>query len=183
MVNVNTHYKYPKDAPISQRELWEYADNFLQRNFNVPCQIPIELNGYLTTCLGRFIAKKCYGRYFAVATEGLCSVDVPIKIELNRNMVYNSSKEDIYDTLKHELIHYYLCSEGKPYGDDTGLFTDLCTKLQVGLTNTASPKMLLNLYKCPTCGYTFKMNKHYRRTKIYCRRCKTQLEYVGKKVM
>lgn len=98
-----------KEMPAFLSEARTFANNFLMENFNMRLEIPIKMNGRLTRTMGRYLSRNYFG---SVA---------PISIELSKKYLVAAlivgDLEEIYDTLKHELVHYALSVQGKNYSD------------------------------------------------------------------
>ena len=92
--------------------------NTLCIEHNVELNVPIEVNGRLTSTLGRV-------RYLFVN-----NIYVPINVEFSKKHLELSSKEEIIDTIKHEFVHYYLIKTDPTvrHGHDK-VFKAFCTKI------------------------------------------------------
>lgn len=64
---------------------------------HITLDVPVEINGRLTRAMGRV--------KYIVASE---DVYLPTKIEFARNLIENTSDEDILQVIKHEYVHYFL---------------------------------------------------------------------------
>lgn len=98
-----------KEMPAFLNEAKTFANNFLMENFNMRLEIPIKMNGRLTRTMGRYLARNYFGSV------------IPKSIELSKTYLVAAlivgDLEEIYDTLKHELVHYALSVQGKNYSD------------------------------------------------------------------
>lgn len=98
-----------KEMPAFLNEAKTFANNFLMKNFNMELKIPIKMNGRLTRTMGRYLARNYFGNV------------IPKSIELSKTYLVAAlivgDLEEIYDTLKHELVHYALSVQGKNYSD------------------------------------------------------------------
>ena len=99
-----------KEMPGFISEAKTFANQFLMENFNMQLNIPIKMNGRLTSTMGRYLSKRNY----------LGNV-IPDSIELSKRYLLAAlivdDLEEIYDTLKHELVHYALSVQGKNFSD------------------------------------------------------------------
>lgn len=99
-----------KEMPGFINKAKAFANNFLMENFNMQLNIPIKVNGRLTSTMGRYLSKRSY----------LGNV-IPYSIELSKRYLLAAlivdDLEEIYDTLKHELVHYALSVQGKNFSD------------------------------------------------------------------
>lgn len=99
-----------KEFPKFLKQAKAFANEFLMENFNIKLEIPIEINGRLSSTLGRYMAKRTFFDNI-----------MPVKIELSKKHLLAAfivnDLEDVYDTLKHELVHYALSVQGKDFND------------------------------------------------------------------
>ncbi|MCA1025717.1 SprT-like domain-containing protein [Cytobacillus kochii] len=101
-------------------ELTDYAQNFLEEKYGMSLDIPIVINKRLRSTLGSFILTK----------------DKPHEIEMAGFLIEYGADDVIYDTLRHELIHYALFMQGRQYRDGTLEFENELRKHNVGSTKT-----------------------------------------------
>lgn len=98
-----------KEIPKLLEEMKDFSKDFLTENFNIELNIPIQINGRLSSTLGRYLSRCFLGQ------------TIPISIELSKKYLITNliagDIEEIYDTLKHELVHYALSVQGKDYSD------------------------------------------------------------------
>lgn len=99
-----------KEMPAFLNEAKAFANQFLMENFNMQLSIPIKVNGRLTSTMGRYLSSRSY--LYGVT---------PKSIELSKRYLLAAlivdDLEEIYDTLKHELVHYALSVQGKNFSD------------------------------------------------------------------
>lgn len=102
-------------------ELTEYARKFLKGSYNMDLHIPIELDGRLGSTMGVF-------HHVQRKVNGVAVSDTPRDIQLNSRFIQLALLDgergwnNIIAVLKHELIHYALFSQGKPYNDGDATF-------------------------------------------------------------
>ena len=81
-----------KEMPAFLNEAKTFANQFLMENFNMQLNIPIKMNGRLTSTMGRYLSKRSY----------LGNV-IPESIELSKRYLLAAlivdDLEEIYDTL------------------------------------------------------------------------------------
>lgn len=117
------------------------------------------------------------GRFFpARKSKGI--VVKPAKIEI---AYYLTSKEDgaflVFDTLAHEMIHYWLSARGKPCGH-TPEFLKKMKQMGVSRYNRhPQNKNYKYLYRCPHCDSEFPARRRWKH--LACARCCKQ--YAGGK--
>lgn len=147
------------------KEMTLFASNFLRDNFDMELNIPIIIDGRLTSSGGLFK----YQRSFLGNT--------PIEIKMSERFIAcalldesTEGIETILDVLKHELVHYALCAKGIPHSDGTPEFEGKLAELGIGASGaTGASKVivkkkhvwykLLDVYEDPITGRTYKM-KH-----------------------
>ena len=159
---------------MSINQLTNFANSFLSENFDgMQLEVPIKINSRLTRALGRF-------RHYKAPQK-------PVVIELAKNTIEYYELEEILDILKHELVHYALYMQGKPYRDGDDCFENKLKELGITGTGVYDCKGKIEVYACD-CGnyeYTRKLHKHnkYQGSNYTCRECKKHLRYIGQKVV
>lgn len=111
------------------KKLTVFAEEFLLRNYQLTLTIPIEINGRLKRRMGRFH----YTR------DGK-----PLKIDLSKNLVEYNEFNIVKNVLVHELIHYALFVQNKPYTDGHPVFEQELK--QHASSSTGTIKMAQNHY-------------------------------------
>lgn len=143
--------------------------NWMETTFDFKPTITIKRNNRLSRVLGRFIST--YDRR-------------PLRIELSGRLVDYYDDNIIVDVLKHELIHYMLCVQGKPYSDRSHEFIKTCKANGVSLTNTIgdsnNPNEVFHHYSCECRSDIRKARKLARNRTYACLKCKGKLVYLGK---
>lgn len=134
---------------IRHFELVSEADVFLKENFNLQLTVPIEFESRIKKVLGRCIFNKINKEY------------IPEKIQISVDLVKNYPKEIIIDVLRHELVHYAMCIQKRPFFDGDREFENELNKL--GIKSTRSYKIMgdVHNYHCSLCG-----NKFTRKRKL-----------------
>ena len=141
---------------------YEYSRSFLKDNFGIDLTVPIEINGRLSSTLGRFISYR----------------GQPRKIELSKDLLDNYDDKTILDVLKHELIHYALCTLKKPHNDNDTYFINTCKKLNVSLTGKIEAKSVYQ-YRCNCRIHESTRRRHLKN--YHCADCKGDFTYIGKR--
>lgn len=96
----------------NEKELQEYAEDWFVDTFGYSVDIPIKINKRM----------KYPGRFnYRMGNNGVPNV----KIEIAE---YELAEETFADTLKHELIHYYMFSQGKEWYDGSEEFEAMLKK-------------------------------------------------------
>lgn len=140
-----------------------YEINILSRkHFNKPFVDHARYNYRLRTTGGRYIPSKR-------------------TIEVNPKYVYEMPYNEVIGIIKHELCHYHLHIEGKPYGHRDREFREL-------LHETNSPrfckplpstvkKQIIYTYKCHACGTIYQRRRRVDVKKVRCGKCNNSIEY------
>lgn len=110
---------YPIDSSVvndALDDLKAFAYDFLDEEYGLPPRVKITLNSRLRNTGGQLV-----------------NADV---IELNTRHVYNAvifdNREEVEDTLKHELVHYALGVLGRPDNDGDSDFEYELARLNIG---------------------------------------------------
>lgn len=143
------------------RELYSIAREFLDKEFGMKLEIPIFINTRLKTMFGYFQQRNKQSW----------------KIDISKEFIDTHPKEHVIDVLKHELVHYALFEQGKPYRDGQDYFENTLKRLRISPTKTYKTYGKHHAYICNCEGKTF-----YRKRKLQegsrCKVCGT-LEYIG----
>ena len=141
------------------------ASNFLKKEYGLILTVPIRVSSRMTTKLGAFVTK----------------ANKPHEIIISKNLLENYSEDTIVDVLKHECVHYALCSLGYPYRDGQAKFEMELKRLGVSSTYTYSFKGTVHLYACKKCNVVFhKKMKGYEK-RYCCAKCRRKFKYLGEK--
>ena len=97
---------------VTPNELLSYANDFLIKNYGMELNVPLKINGRL---------KKTYG-CFRYLTNRMTGESKELSVELNKTFVIHNSKEDVFNVLRHELIHYACFKMNKPHSDGERYF-------------------------------------------------------------
>lgn len=130
---------------MSQHEIEVYAKQFLKEAYNMALNIPIVINGRLSSTLA------CY------VTIGSGKNEKPIRIEISKKYLMYGNLEDIKQTIKHELIHHIMHLQGKPFNDGHPEFEAELIKQGSHSTETVDFKMYRNVrvYECNCKEFVF----------------------------
>lgn len=148
-------------------ELLDYANDFLNKNYGMNLVVPLLVNGRLT---------KTYGR-FKYERNRFSGEEKALSVELNKTFILHNSKEDVFNILRHELIHYALFELGKPFDDGDSYFENELKK-----HNTYSQSNIVKMKSCYKKFYTYeckcgvnKTTKNITRGSYSCRACNKNL--------
>lgn len=128
-------------------ELKQEAERFLREEYDIPLLFNIRISGRLKRSLGQFKyllndAEKHIAKY------GHNHVEIVIEKE-GTVLAY---KKDVFDTLRHELIHYALWRKGLPFDDKDATFINECNRLGVGLSGHIFSTHVVYAFSCTKCG-------------------------------
>lgn len=146
---------------MNGRELYAIARDFLDKEFNMTLDIPIFISNRMKTTLGYFQHNK----------------KEPIKIHMSQEFINTHPREHVIDVFKHELVHYALFVQGKPYRDGTECFESTLKRLGISSTKTYHILGKFHKYTCNCEGKQF-LRKRKLKEGSYCTKCKT-LKYEG----
>lgn len=129
-------YDHKKQAEYITK-LTQYAHRFLNNNFNIELMTNIEFDNRMRSSLGFTklfpSAKECAGIYLSG--------------ELFNLSMFDDTHEYLYDTLKHELVHYALYILNKDYNDGSKDFEDTLKRLNIGSSGTTKNAILCKEYQ------------------------------------
>lgn len=153
----------------------EIATEYWGLDFN----IPIEISGKLTTALG----------YYRSQINRVTGKRTPIKITLAKRLFGNYSKETIIGVLKHELCHWALSVQGKPFKDGDLVFERELKRIGSHSTGTVDVSGNVHIGICSKCHKKIVKGNSYGKIKRYLKEhntkgyhsrcCKAQIEYGG----
>ncbi|MGM8216623.1 SprT family protein [Bacillaceae bacterium W0354] len=98
-------------------------------------------------------------------------------IEINPKYLDELGHDELIGIIKHELCHYHLHVEGKPYNHQSKEFKELLRK-------TGSPRYCRILpseeikrliYECQECGMHYKRKRRINVSKYRCGRCRGKI--------
>ncbi|KKK35378.1 hypothetical protein WN59_00650 [Salinicoccus sediminis] len=147
--------------------LKRHADEFLERNFDMPLGVPLRISSRMKSRLGAFQVKYIRGG------------DVKTEIVMSHEFIVHNSEEAILDVLYHECVHYALYTQDKPYRDSDALFISTLDRLGISRTRTYAYKGRSHLYECRRCRYRFSKNIKGYEKRYICRKCRGKFSYVG----
>lgn len=141
-------------------ELTIFAEDFLLENYQLTLTIPIEINGRLKRRMGRF--------HFTRDEE-------PVKIDLSKNLIEYNEFEIVKNVLMHELIHYALFVQNKPYWDGHPVFEKELEQHAASSTGTLKMTQNHHVYHCG-CNHIHRLQIKTG-TKYLCTMCGERLVY------
>jgi SprT-like protein len=145
---------------LSMYQLQMYAKKFLKDNYNMDLVVPLELNGRLQTCCGRFISVR----------NRRSGESKPKIVELNKTFVENNEPTVVLDVLRHELVHYALFMQGRPNSDGHPVFEGELRKLGIVSQKTIDQYQIASkkqVYACSDCSNTWKMTRKLKHNGRY----------------
>ena len=138
-------------------QLNKVAGVLSEKYWGLEFNIMVVENGRLQRSLGRamFTVNRMTGKV------------TPKRIELSKNLLTNYPDEIIVDVLKHELCHWALAVQGKPYNDGHPVFENELKRIGSHSTHTISVAGNLYTVECSKCGDTVAKNHSKRRLNKY----------------
>jgi SprT-like protein len=159
-------------------QLKDYANKWLQDNYNMKLEIPLRLNGRMQRTCGWFKHK------------GLKKQ--PIVVELNKFFVENNEPMLVLDILRHELVHYAMYMQGRDYKDGSYGFERELKRLGVVSQSTidkyeiTSKPISAIVYKCimPNCGQEYSRQRKLQGDGAFHKcHCGGTIRNMGKKLI
>lgn len=142
-------------------DLEEIFQSLNAQHFDGSLELPVlKWNGRLRIAAGRFIPGK---RQFFQTKTPVIEIASYLKSE-------DQSFRHVWDTMGHEMIHYWLWSEKKPYGH-TKEFKEKMKSMGVTRYNPVPKRRAYKyIYICPQCEQTFPTRKKMN-PPLACRKC------------
>ncbi len=147
---------------LSIEQLTNLVDQVSQQYFFKPFIDQARYNHRLQTTGGRYIpSERC--------------------IEVNPKYVCEMSYNEVIGIIKHELCHYHLHIEGKPFGHGDQTFKQLmketnsprfCKPLPSNIS-----KQKIHVYQCTICKTVYHRKRRVNIQRVRCGKCKGQIEY------
>lgn len=160
-----------------RRKIKDFAQQYWGMEFN----LPVNLNGRLTRALG----------YYKSRRNRQTGVVIPVKIDIAKRLLENYDEETIDGVIKHELCHWALSVQGKPFQDGHPVFERELRRIGAPSTNVIQYSGEIHQVKCKNCGKIVGHKKNYNAAMriIESARyhvsncCRARLEYAGMKVV
>jgi len=150
--------------------LTAYSEDFLKKNYGLDLPVPILINNRLRRSLGRCSIKRSMGQF------------IPHGIDLAGRLLQYYEIHEVYDVLRHELIHLAGVMLNKPYRDGESWFESELRKHNSASTKTIKRKGEIHVYGCDSCSTEHKRTTKIDVTKYRCH-CGGHLYYKGSKVV
>src|SRR5574344_649385 len=141
-----------KQKYIYEKQLKKYSEEFLEKHYNTELTIPIKISGRLTSAGGYFKYRRLHG-----------DDKMPMEIQISERFIASAihdgqeGLESILDTVKHELVHYVLCKQGKNFHDGDDDFESELARLDIGASGATNKKLVKSK----------KLNTWYRAVDVY----------------
>ena len=126
-----------KQKYIYEKQLKKYSEEFLEKNYNTELTIPIKISGRLTSSGGYF-------KYRRVAGGEKEPMVINISERFIASAIHDGQEglEAILDTVKHELVHYVLCKQGRDFSDGDDDFESELARLDIGASGATNKKLV-----------------------------------------
>ncbi len=128
--------------------------------FGRPCKVPIEWDKSLKNAAGYFS--------FDLRTQR------PLRIVQSMWQYNQFGAQHVIGTLKHELAHFHLFMEGRPFRDEDEEFKQLCHQIGAPLYALAMKEGYVT--SCSACGGFAGLEKKPKK-KLISRCCKSSLDF------
>lgn len=154
---------------MTLEELTNYAKDFLEKNYDLPLNIPIQRNNRLRSSYGRFVYNQDAN---------------PLRIEIAGLMFDYASDDIIYNVLRHECIHYALFVLGKAYQDGADDFEAALIAHDAAASNTLKIGKFYS-YHCMICQQVYETRvKQVAKTphKYRSNCCHGKVKVMGEKI-
>lgn len=123
--------------------------NDILSNNGFDFEVPVSINGRLSTTLGRarFSVNPNTGRYRAV------------DIELSKNLLLTAKDEDIINIIKHECAHIIIQHGATQNYGHNNKFKEVCARLNCSFDEPACAPQIANydnfkyVMECKNCGH------------------------------
>lgn len=146
---------------VTTQDLYNLTIKISQESFeclpgiNTNFKHRITFNSRLRTTAGRYLVRKG-------------------DIEINPHYYERYGLVELIDTIKHELVHYYLHQMGLPYQHKDKEFKALSSL--VGCSRYAQPmREYKYVYTCTVCSQLYHRVKRINTTRYRCGKCKGNL--------
>ncbi|WP_202079711.1 SprT-like domain-containing protein [Caldalkalibacillus salinus] len=155
-----TDLRHIDDDPAKLQSL---ADKLSQHFWEKPCSVPVTWNGRLQKSMGRFLFT-AHGKK-----------KTPIRIELSKHAAHFITREIFIAVLLHELCHYHLFIQNKPYEDHHPVFEKELRRVGAISTNSVQiPQKGFDLY-CSQCQGKLGTRKRFNTQKYLSGCCKAKV--------
>lgn len=149
---------------LCDEELTRLIQKLSIKHFQKPFVDQGRYNSRLRTTGGRYIPRKRL-------------------IEVNPKYVTEKLYNEVIGIIKHELCHYHLHIEGKPFGHGDATFKELLRK-------TSSPRFckplpssikteVIHTYTCTTCSTMYYRKRRVNVKRVRCGKCSSKITYVS----
>lgn len=143
---------------MNNDELLELTKELSLKYFNKPFVDQIIFNDRLRTTGGRYIPSKR-------------------TIEINKKYLDELGYDELIGIIKHELCHYHLHIEGKPYHHRSREFRELMRKTNsprfCRILPSEEEKRLI--YVCDKCGFEYRRKRKVNVSKYRCGKCRGKI--------
>lgn len=105
----------------------------------------------------------------------------PHRIEINPRYHALYGAEELISTIKHELCHYHLAREKRPFNHGSADFRSLLAKVGAALYAQPSPGLANKrrrayLYVCDQCSHAYQRARKVNTRRYVCGKCRGKLQ-------
>lgn len=126
---------------MNVNDLTKLAKEFAMEYWGMEFNVPIIINNRLRNSLGRM----CFN------LERLTGKIIPTKLEMAGITLSNYNNNTIIGILKHELCHWALAMQGKPFNDGHPVFEKELQRIGAPSTNTIQSAGTVYTVCCSSC--------------------------------
>ncbi|WP_027964896.1 SprT family protein [Halalkalibacillus halophilus] len=149
---------------MENKELQQITEQISQNDFNRPFNDRIIFNPRLRTTGGRYIPTRRI-------------------IEINKKYYTELGRDELVGIIKHELCHYHLHIEGKPFHHRSAEFKKLLSQTNAPrfcerLPSEASQSTLI--YQCGQCGMKYNRKRKLNTERYRCGKCRGEIFFIEK---
>lgn len=140
--------------PMSSQELYDLVNRLSKEFFHIPFKHIVKFNHRLRTTGGRYLPR--------IKT-----------IELNPKYVVEMDAQEFIGIIKHELCHYHLHIQGRPYQHRDKEFRALLkeTNSPRFCNPLPSEKQFRYIFTCVSCGLLYRRKRKIDVKKYRCGKC------------
>lgn len=155
--------------------------DFAQEYWGMEVNLPIKLNGRLTRALGMYRSQR----------SRLTGQITPVRFDIAQRLLENYDEATINGVIKHELCHWALSVQGKPFSDGHPVFERELVRIGAPSTNVIQYSGELHEVKCKSCDRVVARKKNYNAAMRIIEGagfhtsncCRARLKYAGMKLV
>ena len=135
---------------MTERELMMVCKKFAKEHWGMDFNIPVKVSGRMTVTLGAFYHSR----------------KTPTKVVFSKNLIQNYKPSTIKSVILHELTHWVLFMQNKPFKDTDRTFIQEAKKVGASLTGTIQCAGKLHKFVCTKCRKTLLLCSTRKKTNL-----------------